>query len=114
MKTLQETFDTVSAHLLSQNERCQNEEEVCAYRGENGLMCAVGVLIEDDAFNKKCNLDAIGESGVMAMLKNSKINTGTKSMSLLHALQTVHDQSNPENWKRSLKDVAMKHGLKHD
>ena len=114
MKTLHETFDTVSAHLLSQNERCQNEEEVCAYRGDNGLMCAVGVLIKDDAFDEKCNLDLLGLSGVNLMLENSGINTGTKSMSLLHALQTVHDQTQPSKWKQSLKDVAMKHGLKHD
>lgn len=51
MLTNQEVFDTVVEHLFKQNTRCMatglnsNPNVTCAYRGDNGMTCAVGCLI---------------------------------------------------------------------
>ena len=46
---IQEIFDTVSVHLLTQNEKSQESDfyRSCLYRGPNGTKCAVGCLIKD-------------------------------------------------------------------
>ena len=47
-KSLQEVFDRVASHLLTQSARSLLPDgSGCAYRGANGRMCAVGCLIAD-------------------------------------------------------------------
>jgi hypothetical protein len=52
--TLQETFDKVCVHLLTQLQKSvfldSNGSMACAYRGPNGLKCAVGCLIPDELY----------------------------------------------------------------
>ncbi len=51
----QELFDKVSKHLLTQGERAVTASSgaglVCCYRTEDGLMCAVGCLIDDKYYH---------------------------------------------------------------
>lgn len=49
---IQEIFDTVSVHLLTQNEKSQESSfySSCLYRGPNGTKCAVGCLIKDEFY----------------------------------------------------------------
>jgi len=51
--TDQEAFDKMVRHLHSQNwEESKFTYDGCAYRGDNGMMCAVGCLIPDDEYIK--------------------------------------------------------------
>lgn len=52
MNELQEVFTTVSKHLLAQGVACRNEDDDCMYRNEEGLKCAVGCLISDEAYRE--------------------------------------------------------------
>lgn len=45
----QAIFNQVYTHLLTQNEKCEDENG-CAYRNEQGLKCAVGCLITDEVY----------------------------------------------------------------
>lgn len=53
--TAQQVFTQVATHLLTQKERSfvidDRGEELCAYRGDNGLKCAAGCLISNDEYN---------------------------------------------------------------
>lgn len=53
--TLQEVFNIVSLHLLKQVKRSTKHLKnswflACAYRGNEGMKCAAGVLIPDDKY----------------------------------------------------------------
>ena len=52
--TDQEAFDKMVRHLQSQNWKQATKDEFggCAYRGDNGKMCAVGCLIPDSEYIK--------------------------------------------------------------
>jgi len=111
MKTLQTIFNTVSKHLLKQNKVCENNFS-CAYRGPNGLKCAVGVLIKDKHFKKIYNNDGIYHDGVIKMLTLSGIPTDKESLIFLTNLQRIHDTGEVENWKTKLKNTAKAYNLK--
>ncbi len=110
--TNQEIFDKVAAHLLTQNARSYYEMS-CRYRGPNGLRCAVGCLITDEAF--KYELE--GQSASNTMVKNAlKKSLGmtrmtVKTVGLLMRLQSIHDCNTPESWEQELKNEAAHHGL---
>ena len=54
--TLQEIFDQVVDHLLTQGKRSIDKNigsgNGCAYRTSSGLSCAVGCLISDEEYRK--------------------------------------------------------------
>lgn len=52
MNTMQEEFDAVVAHLYKQGKKAMSGKG-CAYRGENGTMCAVGCRIPDEMYDPK-------------------------------------------------------------
>lgn len=59
--TLQEVFDKVARHLLTQGQRSiLRETGRCAYRGDEGCMCAVGVLIADEHYHPKLEDNSVG------------------------------------------------------
>lgn len=118
--TNQEIFDTVARHLLKQGARSITPMGRCAYRGNGGLRCAVGVLIPDDVY---CT--AIEDSVVSALdgerlyhdnnaaLLQVLIECGIESDAyvLLEDLQRVHDHEEVEDWSDELRDVADGHAL---
>ena len=46
----QKVFDKVATHLLMQNEKAMRTEDICAYRAEDGLKFAIGILIPDHLY----------------------------------------------------------------
>lgn len=109
MPSLQETFDTVVAHLRKQGKQakaqmldCEGDEYVgCAYRTPEGLKCAAGFLLPDELYHpdmegKNCNPNtAVGRA--LAGLGYH--------LPLVEALQGVHDNS-PTYWEPNLARVA--------
>ena len=48
MSLIQKLFDKTVIHLLTQMEQSISDDgDSCAYRGTNGLKCAIGALIDD-------------------------------------------------------------------
>lgn len=120
--TDKEIFERVRAHLLKQNKRAKFANgKGCAYRGADGLQCAVGCLITDEAYTPTCegptieNLrvrtpcewipahvespaghalaEALNKSGVPARLSTRR---------MLFDLQGIHDRSDPTIWEHRL------------
>lgn len=118
--TKQEVFDRVKAHLLTQNRRSTihsaafSSYEKCAYRGTDGLKCAVGCLIEDEFYTP--DMESLGVStgkikhAVMASLKLTS-DEYYQLVTILEDLQEVHDRDVPNNWKDALVNVANLHRL---
>ena len=103
----QEVYDKVKAHLLSQGHKSLNANGDCSYRGENGAMCAVGVLIPDDMYQSSmegnsCTSDAVGITLYKLRLDYSFANK----------LQQLHDSLAPEYWAAELELLALRNGLK--
>ena len=117
---LQEIFDKVSNHLLTQNRKSitaiHGKSEDCAYRGNNGASCAIGCLIPDAAYHpdmegKNINDDKVW--GAIYPVIGSSIgrNRGCKKLNLLSDLQVIHDEELPEEWTKALQNLANERGL---
>ena len=61
----QEIFDKVITHLVTQKvqSRTNSDWGGCAYRGENGLSCAVGCLISDEDYRPEMDDSDVIEMG---------------------------------------------------
>lgn len=105
--TEKDVLDFVSLHLLTQGvhsylddggtfDRCSN---ICAYRGSNGLKCAVGAIIPSEAY--KYNME---ESNYPQML-SANPTFKTDHCDLLTELQQVHDNENTDYWDTRLKSI---------
>lgn len=108
----QKTFNKSARHLLKQNKKSKADYDgigdlLCAYRGEDGLRCAAGVLIPNHKYSK--SFEGKRSSGVRVgpVLESCGHNTR-----LTDCLQDVHDNYEPEDWKMALENVARKFNLK--
>lgn len=109
MKTLQDVFNTVATHLLKQNER-SGGAKACLYR-DGPLKCAVGVLIADEHYRPDLEEKGANSYLVMQALTRSGWPESTKAESLYYALQVVHDDFEPEEWREKLASVAKLYNL---
>ena len=113
---LQQIFDKTANHLLKQGVQSVLEDnDTCAYRGQDGAMCAVGCLINDDAYSWKLEGTGILEgTRVQTALRNSGIefDTDGQVMRLLAMLQGIHDTKEESGWASSLGELADELGLK--
>lgn len=111
--TLQELFNIVSAHLLKQGKMSLNADGLCAYRGENGLMCAAGILIPDEAYRP--NMETLRWSTLVDrhLIEN-------KFRNEINELQNIHDSGLHKDpgetliqWKAKLIEFAKAYNLTH-
>lgn len=112
--TLQEIFTISATHLLKQRERSEHDTGMCAYRGQNGLMCAVGVLIPDSCYSPHLEGLPATDPEVMGALVSAGVidsTTPCAQLSLLSELQVIHDNFGPETWESHLQDLANAYGL---
>lgn len=108
----QEIFNKVRDHLLSQNKRSAIYGRNL-YRGPDGLMCAIGCLIDDEHYSAR--VEGKTPDGVAAFeaLFKSGISEEIIHSGLLHELQALHDLEPVEEWSYRLRWIARDHGLKH-
>jgi len=115
---LQSLFNTVSSHLLTQNAKSVDHEfesdsgsAGCAYRGENGLQCAAGCLIPDEAYN----FDMEGETALSVFKgyssKLPKDIWNWPNIELIGKLQEIHDHTQVSDWPRRLTKLAKEYDL---
>ncbi len=109
-----EIFEKVKNHLLTQGVRSFREDphslgQRCAYRGDNGLMCAVGCLIKDEHYNDEFEFQNTVAENVREALAKSGISLDNKSTyELMWVLQGIHDWNAPELWPNELESLAGK------
>lgn len=122
--TLQAIYDRVKSHLLTQNAKSQlvpanvdDENTICAYRGEGDRRCAIGCLITDECYtealegktlaNHKTVVNALVCSGVIDPHEQRSSPRAT----LLVELQRMHDRREVSEWSDSLRRLAIEHSL---
>lgn len=129
MKTTQEIFTIVKEHLLTQKAKCTAPGVGCAYRGANGMRCAVGILIADEYYTPAmeggcptalapydANPEDDKDSSYFVTTALIKSGVGDEHHKLLNSLQAIHDSidSSLEVWIAKLQDLAAIHGLKYE
>ena len=108
--TNQEAFDRVIIGLKTQNwERSTSEDDCCAYRGEGGRKCAVGLLIKDEEYAPRWDEIGIGVRTLYyyKLLPKSLLEVPPD---LLEDLQFFHDKTLSDRFEE-LKNIAKKHQL---
>lgn len=109
MRTKQQIFDIVVEHLRKQRETSLSENGSCAYRGTNGLKCAVGCLIPDKKYDKN-----IEGADVCCPIVYQRLPQDCRThLGMLRDLQVVHDNRNVEGWEEEFVEIAAKHDLKY-
>lgn len=107
MKTYQEIFDIVYKHLLTQNVKSQGKYNDCRYRGDNGLKCALGILIPDSKYEPKYETKL-----VRTLVENNIIeDVSLASVAFLYSLQKIHDDVAVTAWPFELKRLANQYNL---
>ena len=110
----QTIFDKVAAHLLAQGRPSLSDNELeCAYRGENGLRCAVGYLIDDAHYRVYMEGRSVQDDSVLRAVKSSLglLHLPARTADLLGDLQHLHDLTPPDEWREGLKELARQYDL---
>lgn len=109
----QEIFDVVANHLLKQQSKSLLSDGVgkCAYRGVNGLKCAVGILIPDHLYDETMEYKNIQSVIVDYPAFRGYLNAGEDEIDLLEQLQFIHDYAEVTAWNARLKEVAKDFAL---
>lgn len=109
-KSNQEIFDLAAPGLLKQGKRSLNPDGDCAYRGQDGLKCAIGLLIPDDLYQP-------GFEGAAAFALPTDAMTACglwRHSDILAALQHLHDNTPPDAWAYNLLTLAERFNLSTD
>lgn len=92
----QEIFDIVATHLFKQGRRSTDHQR-CRYHGENGLKCAVGVLVADDVYFSEMDEGNKTIKSLVEQHGDKFPNWFRDNLGLLQTLQSVHDKQ--RNWE---------------
>lgn len=110
MRSSQEIFDIIVTHLRQQGRPAfrDGDAERCAYRNAEGLRCAVGCLIPEDAYDPIMEGHSIGTVMKAAESKGFQdfANEIMRHAELLKRMQLVHDMVHPESWEDKFKLIA--------
>ena len=118
----QEIFDKVASHLIAQGKQSlrtastvQWGDQSCAYRGDDGTMCAAGCLIPDEEYKPEFE----GRSWTKIQEKiPSLASLASKESDLIGELQNLHDSyvdwSSKDSLKEELHVVACSFNLSTD
>jgi len=98
-KSLQEIFDFVANHLLTQNKKSVEESGTCLYRCGD-LKCAVGALISDEDYNYSFEMNSLKlltdkKETIFSDIEESRL-------TFLMYLQAIHDEYTIERWPEQL------------
>ena len=110
----QELFDRVVRHLLTQGVRSTNEVDgsfLCAYRNEDGLQCAIGCLIPPDLYDPEFEGLHVVSSSPLGERLRTVTRLAYHNLALARSLQMVHDQIEPYQWSKKLRELAELFGL---
>ena len=113
----QDIYDMVRDHLMNQGKRSEAPRNdvgfSCAYRGNDGAMCAVGCLIADEFYSSELEGSNIHCANVhRAVAKSLGVDESEVPEKFLYDLQNIHDNTDEESWPYALYDFAVFEGLR--
>lgn len=97
-----ELIEFVEAHLIKQGAKSMMPGSFyeCAYRGEAGLKCAAGCLIEDEFYCEELEGDnAKDETVKFALIASGVMHN---QIDLVHRLQVMHDSCPVREWEQEI------------
>lgn len=105
----QEAFTIMVNHLRQQKARSvhPSSERECAFRGRDGMKCAVGALIPDDAYD----LDMEGRSLISLLEWEGMAFLRSVNPNLLCYMMSLHDHRSIDSWEYHFSMVAKKFSL---
>lgn len=108
----QEIFTKVYRHLMKQKKKSTRVENsfayTCAYRGDNGAMCAVGCLISDEKYTPSLEGRSVRNTAVQCAIPKRY----APHIDLLFGLQKIHDLECVADWEVKLQALATRNNLK--
>jgi len=112
--TPQEAFTKSVVHTLQQGKRSTrlmpySAKKVCAYRGDNGLKCAIGALIPDNEYIPEMEGNLIIDNFRRGFIPPSL--AGFEDIWLLSSIQSVHDNEDVSEWENGFRRVAHVYNL---
>ncbi len=115
MIPLQETFDTVVAHLRNQNSKAEyiddNGDKACKYLMDDGRTCAAGCLIKPEDYNPTFEGDSIQSCGGQPTPVGFLIHKYGHDLKLVKRLQYCHDGYKVNQWEGQFQAIAKDFGL---
>jgi len=110
----QEIFDKVVTHLINQGKRSM-DDKYCRYHSDDGLMCAVGVLIPKESYFPEIDKGNKTIKSLVNEYEDRFPEWMSENLGLLCELQSVHDRQYLwENGKKmldTLTSVAESYGI---
>lgn len=107
----QQVFDKVLTHLRAQGVPSLDDEGNCAYRGEDGRMCAAGCLLDDgvlDTSMENSHFRALVDDGAIPKHIADHVD-------LIMGLQSAHDTAlngyGMAVWESRMSEIAAKLSL---
>lgn len=113
MITLQQIFDRVVTHLLTQKKPARDGSR-CLYLTADGLKCAVGCLIDEKHYSFRIlEGERVSSPQVQAAVAKSLgvAELDHEMISLLSDLQVIHDTNYASAWRNELQFLAKCKGL---
>lgn len=122
-----QVYGIVREHLLSQMDKSfyntpDGRDDACAYRGRNGMSCAIGCLIPDEYYS------TVIEGAMPSLVSEMEPTTGGHALStalsqvfgisynlqtlrLLSQLQDIHDNCDVKDWEGELDSLGVDWGF---
>ena len=112
MRTAQELFDIIVAHLRAQGSKALNGNE-CCYRTPDGKKCAIGCLIPDSIYSNRMECKDFLTISRLGFFENcldlkEEIRANTD---LLGGMQIIHDQHPVSSWEVKFSALAARREL---
>lgn len=90
--TLQEIFDISVGQIIKQGGLSTKANRMCAYRGDGGMMCAVGALMDDETAEAADALDPVNGADIWKVVDAGLLKGfDSEELELLVELQREHD-----------------------
>jgi hypothetical protein len=101
---IEQIFDTVAKHLLKQNKKSfiADNDGVCAYRGQDNTMCAVGCLIKDEDYDSVIENVTFPDLYLNMPHIFEHLQINNPKFHMLVVLQNLHDKFPTEYWPARL------------
>ena len=104
-----EILETVTIALLKQGKVSKKYHGLCAYRGDDGLKCAIGHLIKDEDYSKEMEGHGVNNVLIRKALFNNDINVNESNIqNLIVELQAIHDHNGVGDWPKLLEEQKQK------
>lgn len=102
----QKAFETIARHLLAQKRQAMDRNGLCRYHAPDGLKCAVGAMIPVEKY--RAEFEGKGVDYICNKLPDVFRGLGWP---LLYALQGIHDDHSPQEWRGQLMALGTAYGL---